>query len=127
MSPRLSRRDFLAAVLAAAVAGPLIARAGTAGVPPLRTRLFKDRVLDKGPIADYARLYLARHPEESRPEVLQRKLFGGGADKDADTLKRGLLRDIRGDFAEGRTVNLDGWVLAVTEVRLWCLYLAATP
>lgn len=127
MSSRLCRRDFLAGLAAAVLGAPLLACADADDLPDLRSRLFKDRVLDKGPIAEFARLYLARHPGESDPDVLVKRLFGRRGDAEPDALKRMLLSGIREDFAEGRTENLDGWTLSVTEVRLWCLYLAATP
>ena len=51
-------------------AGPAFASAcaRTADLPAFRSRLFRDRVLDKGPIADFTRSYLARHPEERDPD-----------------------------------------------------------
>lgn len=127
MSPALRRRDFLAGLLAGVLGAPLLACARAADLPAFRSGLFKDRDLDKGPIADFTRIHLARHPEEADPEVLVRRLFGRAPGEDADALKRTLREEIRKDFAEGRTENLDGWTLALTEIRLWCLYLAVTP
>lgn len=38
------------------------------------------------------------------------------------TLREGLARRIRRDFAERRTVQLDGWILSLTEARQCALY-----
>jgi hypothetical protein len=38
-----------------------------------------------------------------------------------DELRASILMQIHGDFAEGRVVNVDGWLLAVTEARLCAL------
>jgi len=47
------------------------------------------------------------------------------APADPSSFRALLFRDRVLD--KGRTVNLDGWLLSVTEVRLWCLYLLAMP
>jgi hypothetical protein len=116
----LTRRQLLkvAAALAAGFAVP--DRAAAQQRDPLLEFLLAVRV-DPQHLALYAEAYLAGHPGEKNPAVLIRALVGeAGGSAGADVRK--LLREkIRGDFEEGRTVNLDGWILAESEVRLWCL------
>jgi hypothetical protein len=122
VSQGLTRRDFVAAVLAAAGCLPL--RRAAAGTDPagVRSRLFRNRVVDVAHILRYTGPYLAKHPGEGDVDPLARLVFGGEAAGGAEAMKRAARVRIRGDFEEGRLENLDGWLLSVTEVRLWCLY-----
>lgn len=123
----MNRREFVISVLAVIPALALPAAAAPASRGDVRSRLFKGRQLDKEPLVAYTSLHLAKHPEDADFEALAEKVLGARPDDDPDRMKQRILAAIRKDFEAGRTVNLDGWVLSLTEVRLWCLYLAVTP
>ena len=78
--------------------------------------------------ARVGRVYLRDHPDEaSLDRLLQRLAAGwpGGAAQierlSNGQLRRRLQRKIRADFAAGRTVRVQGWVLAESEARLFAL------
>lgn len=116
----LSRRQLLK--VAAALAGGLVApgRAAARGPDPLTELLVAIRV-DPKQLAIYAELYLSDRPEERDPGFLGRELSASGEGKGGADFKKSLRERIRKDFEAGRTANLDGWILSVSEVRLWCL------
>lgn len=74
------------------------------------------------------REYLRAVPEEGREDVLVAGIIARfpSEHRDFRTLTDGQLREwmllaARGDFADGGTVDLHGWVLSVTEARLCAL------
>lgn len=70
--------------------------------------------------------YLRQRPEEASRALLLRELRRDLDHIDsADDLKKGFRVRISDDFAAGRTIMLDGWVLSVTECRLCALQIAA--
>jgi len=126
MSPELSRREFVVAVMAGVGCFALRGTAATADLAAVRSGLFRDRILEVGQILRYTASYLAKHPGEADADTLIRLVFGSAADGDVEAMKRAARSRIQEDFEEGRVENLDGWILAVTEVRLWCLYVIVT-
>jgi hypothetical protein len=77
---------------------------------------------------EIGRAYLRAHPSEADPERLVAEITGdweqGPAELDRlgrDELRLRLREQIRTDFAEGRTVLVDGWMLAASEARLFGL------
>lgn len=130
----ISRRAALgvlggaAAAVAAAVAGVRLVgdddRPGDAGSPggteaPGGSAGARDE-LDG--IRRIGEAYLTAHPEQAGREELLEALGGGqpgGVDPEAEPeeILAGLEAAIREDFAEARTVVLDGWHLSVTEAR----------
>jgi hypothetical protein len=70
--------------------------------------------------------YLRQRPEEAGRTLLLRELRRDLDSIDtADDLKKVIRLRISDDFAAGRTVMLDGWVLSITECRLCALQIAA--
>jgi hypothetical protein len=70
--------------------------------------------------------YLRQHPEEASRALLLRELRRDLDSMDAaDDLTIGIRLRISDDFAAGRTIMLDGWVLSITECRLCALQIAA--
>ena len=70
--------------------------------------------------------YRAATPSENSAGALRASLTTGHGPQDA-TIKSGLSdAQIRGDFAAGRTVMIDGWVLSITEARQAALF-SLTP
>jgi hypothetical protein len=69
--------------------------------------------------------YLRLAADERRPDRLARAIesrCGGRVlDGDRDARRRCLSEGVRRDFAEGRVVRIDGWLLSVTEARLCAL------
>jgi hypothetical protein len=74
------------------------------------------------------RLYLARFPEEADPRGLVRAVLDALGplpphpvpNLGADFTHR-LAAGMGSDFARGRLVEVDGWLLAITEARLYAL------
>jgi hypothetical protein len=126
---RVTRRRFLAgSVLGALAALPatrgLLLVADTVWPAPLDeriARLFSDR--------ESARrigvAYLAAYPgEASRSHLIERLGAvdrAGGGSPSGDELRRRIDEARRADFAAGRIVRVDGWVLAETEARCCAL------
>ena len=78
--------------------------------------------------ARIGRAYLRAHPDQARLDRLLQELaagWPGGAGHlerlSTAQLRRRLNRKIRADFAAGRTVTVEGWVLAESEARLFAL------
>jgi hypothetical protein len=78
--------------------------------------------------ARIGRAYLRARPDDASLERLMQALAGGWPGGAAQVerlgtaqLRRRLQRRIRADFAAGRTVTVQGWVLAESEARLFGL------
>jgi hypothetical protein len=81
---------------------------------------------DRSAAAAIGDAYLAQHPDDRDAPRLLRRLFGDDlaqatAGIGREDLHVRLRRQLRQDFAEGRTVLVDGWLLAETEARLCAL------
>jgi hypothetical protein len=121
----LTRRRLLiaAAGVAAAVAvGPsslltLIERLSGADA----ASLLRGLITDRDGAARLGRSYVAAHPSEARSGVLVRGLVGATAPTSVSGASRKVAARIRGDYAAGSTVVVDGWVLSRTEARLYAL------
>jgi hypothetical protein len=73
-------------------------------------------------------IYLAARPEEADTHKLVKLVIRGADDvplvvhHTSDTALRAWFRERQArDFATGRIVNLDGWLLSATEVRICAL------
>jgi hypothetical protein len=80
---------------------------------------------DEATIREVGAAYRRQVPAEASEAVLVSRLAGApdGAPPDVAALRSAIQRD----FAVGRTVLLDGWVLAVTEARQCALFSIANP
>jgi hypothetical protein len=125
---RIDRRRFLelsALGILVSVADSACAGSGdrpdtAADRPQLLAMLGPDRVRHLG--ADYR----ASTPNENSAGALRAALSSGHGPR-LPFIKSGSLDDqIRGDFATGRIVVVDGWVLSVTEARQAALF-SLTP
>jgi hypothetical protein len=124
----LDRRRFLqlsalgvVAAIADSACAPTDARVdGAADHPQLVAMLGPDRVRQLGAH------YRASTPTENSTEALRAALARGHS-RGIPLFKPGSFdKQIRDDFAAGRTVVVDGWVLSVTEARQAALY-SLTP
>jgi hypothetical protein len=63
--------------------------------------------------------YRSAYPDEDDVEVLEAALpdFEGLSGREVQDRLDTLNQQVRADFAAGDTVNVDGWLLAVTEAR----------
>ena len=114
--PNLSRRRFV--VLLGLLPGLRAARAATPCVAEaecLLAALFTNR----RSAAIVGQVYLQEHPEEADVEALFGKI--GAAHLSPKERTPVIAGQIRADFAAGRVVTADGWVLARTEARLCAL------
>ena len=73
--------------------------------------------------------YCARYPAECDADILAAAIRGSEAlaRADASMSPAFLEATIRDDFAAGRTVLLEGWVLSVTEARQCALFSLVYP
>jgi hypothetical protein len=121
---RPTRREFLVGLFAAVVVGNV-----TKLLTPATTEETAEALLSTLPNRASARaigrVFLEERSEEGSRDRLIRKILGddrgGGALADPGALRVYLRDRIRLDFARSETIELDGWVLSLTEVRLCAL------
>ena len=66
--------------------------------------------------------YLEAYPAEADPNALPVAILPNFLGSfNAETLRKAFTQQVAADFAEGRLVELNGWVLARTEARLFAL------
>jgi hypothetical protein len=126
------RRGFLAAVLAGVGLVTLPACTALGAADPAASTHAALRLARLFARAESARrigrVYLRQVPAEREAAVLVRFLAdaltvsaSALARLDDDAARRLVVRCVQADFAAGRTASLDGWVLSVTEARLYAL------
>jgi len=117
-SDRFTRRRFLRLV-----GGAIATGAGVVVVPDLlrATPIWAALPKPEDGIQQIGRAYLRLRPREAHVRVLRRKLVAAGIGGDGRAQLSAAASRIADDFAAGRTVTLDGWVLSVTEARLAAL------
>ena len=114
----LGRRAFLAGLVASLgllAAGRVWARARPgvgAGAHPLAGLL-----RHRSSAAAIGERYLRDHPAERAAALRLSGPPAAGA-SDRSDWRRSLQHEVRRDFAEGRVVRVDGWILSRTEARL---------
>jgi hypothetical protein len=127
---RGGRRSFLA------FSTGLIATFGVARMSAARTQPEVDTAqalvdsikMDRDAALGIAIPHWRRLPEERNVKQLLARFGEANGDivsvatsTDRGTLRRLLRQRIRDDFSRGQTINIDGWVLSATEVRLCAL------
>ncbi|MGB5334331.1 MAG: hypothetical protein WBN07_01830 [Woeseiaceae bacterium] len=128
----IARRDVLVA-FAAMLAGVMLPSPGpVAGEVPgsQAVGLLNVLVPDIAAGGRLGRAYLTAHPDELDLQRLVNGVLGpmrlsGGADA-IDSIPEAVLiarvrRVVIDDYLAGRIVNIDGWVLSITEARLYAL------
>jgi len=134
----LSKRGFLQLLAAFAALGrAAFARRGEAAMPVAATTEPANLVLamfsDPASAAMVGQQYLNRFPDEANADrlvqLLERRVRAAPGSADGGSVthlsESGFAGDlqaaVRLDFQEGRTIDLDGWILARTELRLCAL------
>lgn len=117
----MDRRSFLLRMLASLVGiagggfGTVEVVSTTDQTPAAAHTLFSDR----SDAAQIGRYVLNRRAETKLCALNLDDAPGAGNPRSDSARKPDAIRqDIRTDYAEGRTVCVDGWILSVTEVRL---------
>ena len=126
----IDRRQFLQLTAAGALAGLTSGACANdeagdtrpVAQPALLGMLGADRVCELGV------RYRQMVPEESREAALRGAITDGGLRglRFPWTSRPSLAVQVRDDFAEGRTVLVNGWVLSATEARQ-CALFSLTP
>jgi len=117
----MDRRQFLelggTSALALPLAGSIAWIEPTDEQRPLARPDMLTRVGDHGLTRRLGRRYRRVFPGENDTATLTEILRRSAAGEEGPDLSTKLTARVRRDFAEGRTLNLDGWVLARTEAR----------
>ena len=108
----MNRRAFLAL----AVLAPLAA-CESAPRPRLTAAFFADLDVAPSALTDYIGRFAASPVAELEHQLL-------GTTTDPTMYRSAIEQQIAADFAGGRTLRVDGWVFAESEVKLWAIYVA---
>lgn len=73
-------------------------------------------------IRDLGRRYRAARPDENGRNALKEALRRDLNSEPPGAAPDRLEAQVQADFADGRTVQLDGWILSVTEARQCALF-----
>jgi hypothetical protein len=120
----MKRRAFigLAAAGTAGLVLPATARISESFSPaPLNPRLL-DVLHDERLVRNIGRRYRDMAPEENNARVLADVILAPQPGTVPAALSARLDQQVQDDFARGRTVNVNGWILSVTEARQCALY-----
>ena len=121
----MKRRDFIG-ITAAGVAG--LAWPGTSGAADAVTRAtlahphLLDVLRDERLVVDLGRRYRETVPAEDDPRALEAAILADAPAAPPASARTWLDDQVQRDFATGRTVTLNGWVLSLTEARQSALF-----
>jgi len=124
----VKRRTFLLLTSAGAIATitPFCNRRATPSTPsPLNTPDFLATLCDSRTIRKIGTAYRKTTTNENREDRLT-GLLSAGLDQKKDTTDQ-LNNEIKADFAAGRILTLEGWVISLTEARQCALYSIQLP
>jgi hypothetical protein len=118
----VKRRNFLLLTTTGAIATITpFCKTRRAAPSTLNTPEFLAAICDAQTLRQIGKKYRATTQAEASEDALIRLLTTGGDQTEQ------LSRKVNDDFAAGRTVTLEGWVLAVTEARQCALYTLQLP
>lgn len=120
MACHMKRRRFLLLTSAGFIATLAPACNSRRNDPALSKPLFLSAICDAGTLHQIGVSYRASTPDEERRSTLTDALIAGLPEN--THLANHLNMRVRQDFAAGKTVTVDGWVLSVTEARQCGLY-----
>ena len=87
--------------------------------------IFLSRLFDEDTVRTAGKAYLQKNPAENDDDKLIELLEGNSSiagSSDEKEIQQFLEEKIKKDFEEGRTLLVQGWVLAITEARQCALY-----
>jgi hypothetical protein len=126
----MKRRKFIA-VAAAGAAGVVLPAFGRANEPIARA-LAHPRLLEifhgERIVRELGCRYREKIPGESDADALAHAIMAGNFASGslpqlrAASLRRHVDEQVQRDFATGKTLTLDGWILSVTEARQCALF-----
>jgi hypothetical protein len=130
---RLSRRDALAGGIlsAIAVSGAGRVAAGTVSTIPDGSLLYT-LFPDLRNVRTLSRACLSSFPTTASADQLYAWIVPAGRSDTENVvtiaeLRRSIRRRVRRDFDIDDTVQIDGWVLSITELRMYALAALITP
>ena len=120
----MQRRKFieLAAVGAVGLVLPATARMGESITTASPAPRLLDVLHDESVVYDIGQRYREMMPDEDNARVLAEAILEQPAGKVTAALGARVERQVQRDFATGRTVKVNGWILSVTEARQCALY-----
>ena len=130
----MKRREFIgiAAVGAAGVVLPAPSRGEGSFAPTLAHPRLLEILHDERRVRDLGRRYRENVPGEDTPDALAHAILrepsarGRGPistrSSEMVALRARVDEQVQSDFADGRTVTLDGWILSLTEARQCALF-----
>ena len=120
----MKRREFIgmAAAGAAGIVLPATPRAAeTTSLAPANPRLL-DFLHDERVVRDLGRRYREVVPGEDDAQTLAEVILAMRYATVPAALRARLDQQVEREFADGRTVNVNGWILSVSEARQCALY-----
>jgi len=120
----MKRRAFIG-LAAAGTAGLLLsetARAGRSFSPVTVQPCLLAFLHDEQVVGDIGRRYREMAPDENNARFLAEAILAPQPGTVSAALSARLERQVAQDFAGGRTVNVNGWILSVTEARQCALF-----
>ena len=121
----MKRRQFIgmAAAGAAGLAWPATARDGESlRLTTLASPRLLDVLRDERVVRDLGRRYREIVPDEDNARALAQAILADPRATAPASLRARVNDQVQRDFAGGRTVTLNGWILSVTEARQCALY-----
>lgn len=89
---------------------------------PLTLPLLFSHIADKKTITEAGLAYRKMFENENSQSALGQALSANQPTMDPDALRSALERQVIQDFAAGKIVTADGWILSVTEARQCALF-----
>ncbi|HUR60456.1 MAG TPA: hypothetical protein VM029_22225 [Opitutaceae bacterium] len=119
----MKRRTFIG-IAAAGTAGMVLPATGGGSVPAavLENPRLLQILRNKRTVREIGRRYRKIVPRENDAQALAQAILPDARGAGSASLPAAINAQIQRDFADGRTLTLDGWVLSVTEARQCALY-----
>jgi hypothetical protein len=89
---------------------------------PLTLPLLFSRFADKKTIVEAGLAYRKMFENENSQSALGQALSANKPAMDPGALRSALQNQVKKDFAAGKIITVDGWILSVTEVRQCALF-----
>ena len=125
----LTRRRAIQLITALGVTGGQFSYLGSAAEAGafLDRRSFNGLQVDFPVLERFVMLFRESGDVSTSQSVLETEVFGPNLNRSTremsgEELKTFLQNKIAADFAQKRTVKLDGWIVSLTEARIWLIY-----